>query len=136
MGKELKDAIRAKLTELFPEATVYDEDLPEGCQKPAFLVTTANAVTGRGLGGRKSCQLSFDISYYSNLTGQTNYDCYQKGMALLESFYLLGYRLKGKKSATAQGILHFTFETQFTVAEETSDTKMEQKELSTNIKED
>ncbi|SHO48127.1 phage tail terminator family protein [Anaerocolumna xylanovorans] len=136
MGKELKDAISAKLTELFPGVTVYDEDLPDGYQKPAFLVTTTNAVKGRGLGGRKNYSLSFDVSYYSNLTGQTNNDCYQKGIALLESFHLLEYRLKGKKSATAQGVLHFTFETQFTVAGETSDTKMEQKELSTNIKED
>lgn len=136
MGEDLKVAIRAKLTELFPEVTIYEEDLPEGYQKPAFLVTITNAVTGRGLGGRKTFQLSFDISYYSNLAGQINTDCYQKGLALLESFRLTGYRLKGKKSAAAEGILHFTFETQFTVTEEISEAKMKQKELSTNMKED
>lgn len=136
MGEDLKDAIRAKLAELFPGVTVYDEDLPEGYRKPAFLLTTTSAAMGRGLGGRKSCQLSFDISYYSDLTGQTNNDCYQKGLALLEGFHLLGYRLKGKKAATDKGVLHFTFETQFTVAEETTDAKMEQKKLSTNMKEE
>ncbi|SHK40368.1 hypothetical protein SAMN02745136_02429 [Anaerocolumna jejuensis DSM 15929] len=136
MGEDLKVAIRAKLTELFPEVTIYEEDLPEGYQKPAFLVTTTNAVAGRGLGGRKAFQLSFDISYYSNLAGRINTDCYQKGLALLEGFRLTGYRLKGKKSAAAEGILHFTFETQFTVTEEISEIKMKQKELSTNMKED
>lgn len=136
MGEDLKDAIRTELTELFPGVTVYDEDLPEGYPKPSFLVTTTNAVKGRGLGGRNSFQLSFDISYFSNLTEQTNKDCYQIGLALLESFHLLGYRLKGKKSATTQGVLHFTFETQFTVPGEVSETMMEQKELTTNMKED
>lgn len=88
------------------------------------------------MGGRKTFQLTFDISYYSNLAGHINTDCYQKGLALLEGFRLTGYRLKGKKSAAAEGILHFTFETQFTVIEEISEIKMKQKELSTNMKED
>lgn len=136
MGEDLKNAIKAKLAELFPEVMVYEEDLPENYRKPAFLISTISAAEGRGLGGRKGYLLSFDVSYYSNLTGQANNDCYQKGMALLKGFQLSGYRLKGKKSATAQNILHFTFETQYTVAEEVADIKMEQKELSTNIKED
>lgn len=62
MGEDLKVAIRAKLTELFPEVTIYEEDLPEGYQKPAFLVTTANAVAGRGLGGRKRIGGQKDLS--------------------------------------------------------------------------
>lgn len=136
MGDDLKNAIKAKLIELFPEVMVYEEDLPENYQKPAFLISTISAAGGRGLGGRKGYLLSFDVSYYSGLTGQANNDCYQKGMVLLEGFKLSGYRLKGKKSATSQNVLHFTFETQYTVTEEATDFKMEQKEVSTNLKED
>lgn len=134
MIETIKEAIVNRLSELYPDLTVYDEDLPAEYRKPAFLINVKNQNYTNLLQGKFKNQVNFDISYYSNSSDTVKKDCLNMGQALLTGFDLISNcRLKNKKAETIDNVLHFTFEIQYTVRKEEVAIKMQKQELNTNL---
>lgn len=134
MLDSIKDAIRNRLLELYPDYTVYDEDLPGEYQKPSFLINVKSQNYTNLLQGMYKHQVFFDISYFSNITETIKSDCLIAGQALLAGFEVLcNCRLKNKKAETLENVLHFTFEIQYSIRKEEAFTKMQKQELNTKL---
>lgn len=130
----IKAAIREKLNELYPDYTVYDEDLPVEYRKPSFLMNVKSQNYTNLLQGKFKNQVSFDISYYSNVPEAIKGDCLKVGQALLAGFDVIeNCRVTGKKGETLDNVLHFTFEIQYTVRKEEAFIKMQEQEINTKI---
>ena len=133
MIDRIKEAIVNRLSELYPDITVYDEDLPADYPKPALLINVKSLNYTSLLQGNFKNQINFDITYYSNLSDTVKGDCLNIGQALLNGFSLSDYRLKNKRAETIDNVLHFTFELQYTVRKEEVSIKMQKQELNTNL---
>ena len=134
MSQDVKVLVINKISENYPEHTIYDEDLPENYQKPSFLVHVSSQSAVSGIGGREVNTMAFDISYYSNANEGNNQDCYLVGAKLLQEFQLTqGFRLKNKKAETIENVLHFTFEVKYVLKEEVSIPKMQQKKTKISL---
>ncbi len=134
MIESIKEAMINRLLELYPDYTVYDEDLPSEYQKPAFLINVKSQNYTSLLQGKFKNQVNFDISYYSNVTETVKRDCLDIGQVLLAEFDLAqNYRIKNRKAETIDNVLHFTFDIQYFISKEELSTKMQKKEMNTNI---
>ncbi len=133
MIHHLKEQIKDKLQELYSECTIYDEDLPQDYNKPAFLVNVFSHSVMKGLAGKQKNQINFDISYYAESNDGVRGEGFTVGSKLIEEFYLLNYQIKNKKIQTTDNVMHFTFETQYITKEQKNETKMEKQKIQINL---
>lgn len=133
MMQEIKQQIENKLKELFPEYTIYDEDLPEGYQKSSFLVNMVSQSVNNGVAGRRKYQIYFDLSYYAGSNNAVRTECFTVGEKIIEEFYLPGFQIKNKKVQTTDNVLHFTFDTQYITKELKTETIMEKQKIQINL---
>ncbi|BCJ92588.1 hypothetical protein acsn021_01570 [Anaerocolumna cellulosilytica] len=131
---EIQNMLKQKLAELFPGVTIYEEDLPENHQKPSFHLQTTARQISRGLGDRENQDYSFDISYYSNVTGGIKKDCLEVGTVLLQELGLSGgLNLRNKKAETIEDVLHYTFNIRFVLQRQETAGKMQNQQINTVI---
>jgi hypothetical protein len=133
MIHHLKDQIKNKLQELYTECTIYDEDLPETYNKPAFLVTVLSHSVLKGLAGKQKNQINIDITYYAASSSAIRGECFTVGTKLIEEFSLSDYQIKNTKVQTTDNVMHFTFETQYITKEQKSETIMEKHKIEINL---
>ncbi len=134
MIQSIKEAIVNRLLELYPDCTVYDEDMPLEFQKPSFLINVTSQNYVKLLQDKFKNQLTFDIFYYSNATEEIKKDCLNTGLVLLTGFDRINnYRLRNKKAETIDKVLHFTFEIHYSVRKEEMSAKMQEQETKTNL---
>ena len=128
----IKDAIKAKLEELYPSGhTVYDEVLPEAFTKPSFLIMLTEQSYQKSLGERFSSEVFFDISYYTDQPAK-RMDCIRIQEELLRAFEVVGtFHIRNKKAKITDDVLHFTFDIRYSERkEELASSLMQQKEIS------
>ncbi len=134
MLENIKEAIINRLLELYPDYTVYDEDMPAEYQKPSFLINVKSQNYMNLLQGKFKNQINFDISYNSNVSEAIKGDCLSVGQALLTGFDLISNcRINNKKAETIENLLHFTFDIQYSIRKEEVFTKMQKQKMNTNI---
>ncbi|WFR57283.1 hypothetical protein QA584_27380 [Anaerocolumna sp. AGMB13025] len=134
MQDTIKEAIKTKLLELYPDYTVYDEDLPGEYQKPSFLIQVKSQTYTSLLQGNYKNQMMLDISYYSNVSETINGDCLRVSNSLLIGFDSVNHcQIRNKKAETIEKVLHFTFEIQYSVRKEEEFIKMQKQEVNTKL---
>lgn len=134
MQDTIKEAIKTKLLELYPDYSVYDEDLPGEYQKPSFLIQVKSQTYTSLLQGNYKNQMMLDISYYSNVSETINGDCLRVSKSLLTGFDSVNHcRIRNKKAETIEKVLHFTFEIQYSVRKEEEFIKMQKQEVNTKL---
>ncbi len=135
MINNIKQAIVNRLLELYPEYTIYDEDIPQNFKKQSFLITLTDQDYNKRLNNKFKSLVSFDVAYFSNKrVTEIKEDCFDKQVSLFRSFDLIGaYRVLNKQANTTDNVLHFTFDINYSEIKEEISEKMQTQETNTNI---
>lgn len=135
MISNVKQVIAAKLKQLYPRHTIYDEDVPQNFREPSFLITLTNQDYEKRLNTKFKSLLSFDLAYFSD-KGKTDIkgDCQNVQINLFRNFDLVGgYRIKDKQATTVDNVLHFTFNVEVSEMLEENYAKMQKQQTNTNL---
>lgn len=130
MINDIKQALALKLKELYPFATIYDEDVPQNFKKPSFLISIIDQDYNKRLDNKYSSLLSFDIAYFSDKkVVDIKADCIDKQIAILRAFDLADkFRIINKSATIEDNVLHITFNIQYSEMKVTDEVKMRTKE--------
>jgi len=111
-------AITRKLASRYPTHHIYDEEVPENLNPPAFFVKLLNPSQEQELGNRYMRYHSFDIHYfdpnYSNISMQNVAD---ELFDILEWLEVDGHPIRGTSMNTeiVERVLHFFVDYNFTI---------------------
>jgi hypothetical protein len=134
MQDSIREAIKNKLLELYPDYSVYEEDLPGEYQKPSFFIQVKSQTYTSLLQGNYKNQMIIDISYFSNVSETINGDCLRVSRGLFTGFDSIDHcRIRNRKAETIEKVLHFTFEIQYSVRKEEEFIKMQKQEVNTKL---
>ena len=135
MISNVKQVIAAKLKQLYPSHTIYDEDVPQNFREPSFLITLTNQDYEKRLNTKFKSLLSFEIAFFSGKDKtEIKEDCQKVQMALFRAFDLVGgYRILNKQATTVDNVLHLTFDVSVSELKVEDGTLMEKQHTNTNI---
>ena len=135
MISNVKQVIAAKLKQLYPNNTIYDEDVPQNFREPSFLITLASQDYGKLLNTKFKSLLSFDIAYFSEKEKtEIKGDCQGVQMMLFRAFDLVGaYRILNKQATIVDNVLHLTFDVSVSEMKAEDGTPMQKQQTNTNI---
>ena len=137
MISDIKQAIAQKILELYPSATIYDEDIPQNFKTPSFLVTVIEQNYGKRLANKYNSTVSFDVAYFSDKgKNETKSDCQAVQVNLLRAFELVGtFRAQNLQATIVDNVLHITFDVRYSELKIEEFVKMQAQATNTNIKE-
>lgn len=135
MISDIKQAIAQKILELYPEATVYDEDIPQNFKTPSFLVIVVEQSYGKRLADKYNSTVSFDVAYFSDKKkNEIKSDCQAVMVDLLRAFDLLDtFRVRNLQANITDNVLHITFDVSYSEMKIEEFTKMQKQTTNTNI---
>ena len=138
MLNEIKQSIKDNLTALFPPGegyALFDETVPEGSEKPYFLLLLTEQTYSKKLKNKYQSTLSFDLGYYSNLDiAENKKDLMRVQETLIRSFDSAGtYRVRNKSAQITEQVLHVTFDISYSEMKVEEAVSMQQIEATTNI---
>lgn len=135
MISEIKQAIAQKILELYPTATIYDEDIPQNFKTPSFLVTVIEQSYGKRLANKYSSTVSLDVAYFSNKEkNEIKSDCQAVQVKLLRAFALVdSFRIRNLQSNITDNVLHVTFNINYSEIRSESFNLMQKQTTNTNI---
>ena len=137
MINDIKKCIVDNLLNIYPDITIYDEDIPQNFKAPSFLITLTDQDYSKRINNKFNGEVSFDISFFSEKDRfEIKNDCLKVQQDLFRSFDLINkYRVLDKQSTIVDNVLHFTFKIKYSEIREIEETKMIVADLNTNIKE-
>ena len=138
MISDIKQAIAQKILELYPSATIYDEDIPQNFKTPSFLVTVIEQNYGKRLANKYNSTVSFDVAYFSNKgKNEIKSDCQAVQVNLLRAFELVGtFRVQNLQATIVDNVLHITFDVRYSEIKTGEEIpKMQDQVTNTDIKE-
>ncbi|QOX63675.1 hypothetical protein FRZ06_10085 [Anoxybacterium hadale] len=138
MLNEIKQSIKDKLTALFPPEegyALFDEKVPEGSEKPYFLLLLTKQTYSKKLKNKYQSILYFDLGYYSNLdTAENKKDLMRVQEILVRSFDSAGtYRVRNKSAQIIEQVLHVTFDISYSEMKVEEAVSMQQIEATTSV---
>ena len=137
MINDIRLAIADKLKMLYPNCTIYIEEVPPNFMEPSFQIMVTNLEYIKLIGSRYKCVLSFDISYFSDKDqADINEDCYSVQLELMRSFDMVGsYRIQNKQATitTDENILHLNFDVFVSEIKNENAILMQKQHTNTNI---
>lgn len=135
MISNIKQAIVNKLLELYPDYTIYDEDVPQNFKTPSFLISLIEQNYSKRLNNKYKSTLSFDIAYFSDEDStEIKNDCLDVQIDLIRAFDLVGsYRVLNKQATITDDVLHITFDINYSELKEEEFVKMQKQTTNTNI---
>jgi len=138
MISEIKQAIAQKILNLYPKATIYDEDIPQNFKTPSFLVTVIEQSYGKRLANKYNSTVSFDVAYFSDKgKNEIKSDCQAVQVNLLRDFDLVEtFRTQNLQATIVDNVLHITFNVRYSEIKTGDEIpKMEAQTTNTGIKE-
>lgn len=137
MINDIKKCIAESLLKVYPNITIYDEDIPQDFEEPSFLVTLTDQDYSKRINNKFNGEVSFDISFFSEKDKfETKNECLKIQQELFRNFDLITrYRVLDKQSTIVDNVLHFTFKIKYSEIREIEEVKMKVADLNTNIKE-
>ena len=135
MINDIKQAIASKLLEVFPDYTIYDEDIPQNFKTPSFLVTVIEQDYGKRLANKYNSTVSFDVAYFSDKgKNEVKSDCQAVQVNLLRAFDLVGgFRIRNLQATIADNVLHITFNVNYSELKIEEFAKMQKQTTNTNL---
>lgn len=132
MINSIKQAIVNQIISLYPNITIYDEDVPQGFDTPCFLITVVEQDYTKGI-GKNISEISFDLAYFSDQPStDIKNDCLLVQQNLFRGFDLIDkYRCYNKKAEIEDNILHFIFKVKYSEIKVTEEIPMSK--LSSNV---
>lgn len=137
MISNIKQAIVNKLLELYPDCTIYDEDVPQNFKTPSFLISLVEQNYSKRLNNKHRSTLFFDIAYFSDKDStEIKNDCLDVQIDLMRAFDLVGsYRVLNKQATITDDVLHITFDINYSELKEEEFAKMKKQTTNEYIKE-
>lgn len=137
MISNIKQAIVNKLLELYPDYTIYDEDVPQNFKTPSFLISLIEQNYSKRLNNKYKSTLSFDIAYFSDEDStEIKNDCLDVQIDLIRAFDLVGsYRVLNKQATITDDVLHITFDINYSELKEEEFVKMQKQTTNEYVKE-
>ena len=137
MINDIKQCIVDNLLNIYPDITIYDEDIPQNFKTPSFLITLTDQDYSKRINNKFNGEVSFDISFFSEKDKfEIKNDCFKTQQELFRNFDLITkYRVLDKQSTIIDNVLHFTFKIKYSEIREIEEAKMKVADLNTNIKE-
>ena len=137
MISEIKQAIAQKILELYPTATIYDEDIPQNFKTPSFLVNVIEQSYGKRLADKYNSTVSFDVAYFSDKKkNEIKSDCQAVMVNLLRAFDLLDtFRARNLQANITDNVLHITFEVSYSELKTNEFVKMQKQTTNEYVKE-
>ena len=137
MISDIKQAIAQKILELYPEATVYDEDTPQNFKTPSFLVTVIEQSYGKRLDNKFTSTVSLDLAYFSDKEkSDIKSDCQAVQVNLLRAFDLVGgFRIRNLQATIVDNVLHITFDVSYSELKTNEFVKMQKQTTNEYVKE-
>ena len=137
MINDIKECIVETLLEIYPNITIYDEDIPQNFKTPSFLITLTDHQYAKRINNKFDSEISFDISFFSSKENyEIKVDCLNTQQELFRSFdFISRYRALDKEATIVDNVLHFKFNVKYSEIKEMEEVKMKNKEINTNIKE-
>lgn len=137
MINDIKECIVETLLEIYPNITIYDEDIPQNFKTPSFLITLTDHQYAKRINNKFDSEISFDISFFSS---KENYeikaDCLNTQQELFRCFdFISRYRALDKEATIVDNVLHFKFNVKYSEIKEMDEVKIQNKDINTNIKE-
>jgi hypothetical protein len=117
------------------DCTVYREDVPQGFQKPCFMVTIYDQNPSAGINRRLKNHVRFDIMYFPEDGAGYQEECWTVGEALTREFRVPEFKIKNRNLKITDKILHFLFDVDYREYLENTDAKMQELSQNTNLKE-
>lgn len=135
MINSIKQAIVDKLLELYPEYTIYDEDVPQNFKKQSFLISLTDQDYNKRISGKFKSLISFDVAYFSNKrVTEIKTDCLDTQINLFRNFDTIGsYRVLNKQATVTDNVLHFTFDINYSEIKQEVKIPMQTQQTNTNI---
>jgi len=110
MVNEIKQAIANILHELFPNAEIYDEDVPQGFKTPSFLIIVVESSYKKAIDEKYNASVSFDLAYFPEREYESKNECYEVSQNILRAFDVLNsYKVTNKTSSITDNVLHVKF---------------------------
>lgn len=137
MINDIKQAIAQKILDLYPTATVYDEDIPQNFKTPSFLVTVIEQSYRKRLSNKYDSAVSFDVAYFSDKgKNEIKSDCQAAQVNLLRAFDLVGgFRIRNLQATIVDNVLHITFEVSYSELKTNEFVKMQKQTTNEYVKE-
>lgn len=137
MISDIKQAIAQKILELYPETTIYDEDIPQNFKTPSFLVTVIEQSYGKRLADKYNSTVSFDVAYFSDKKkNEIKSDCQAVMVNLLRAFDLMDtFRARNLQANITDNVLHITFDVSYSEMKIKEFTKMQKQTTNEYVKE-
>ena len=137
MISEIKQAIEQKIHEQYPEATIYDEDIPQNFKKPSFLLTLIEQNYGKRLDNKFTGTVSLDLAYFSDKgKNEVKSDCQEVQVNLLRAFDLVGtFRAQNLQATIVDNVLHITFDVRYSEIKIERFVKMQSQSTNEHMKE-
>ncbi|MCI6691441.1 MAG: hypothetical protein MR510_02950 [Clostridium sp.] len=137
MINDIKECIVETLLEIYPNITIYDEDIPQNFKTPSFLITLTDHQYAKRINNKFDSEISFDISFFSSKENyEIKVDCLNTQQELFRSFdFISRYRALDKEATIVDNVLHFKFNVKYSEIKEMEEVKMKNKDINTNIKE-
>ena len=150
MINEIKQAIAQKILELYPTATIYDEDIPQNFKTPSFLVTVIEQSYSKRLDNKYNSTITFDVAYFSDKgKNEIKSDCQEVQVNLLRAFDLMGgfraqsllrafdlmgtFRAQSLQATIVDNVLHITFDVSYSELKIEEFAKMQTQTTNTNL---
>lgn len=135
MISDIKQAIAQKILELYPEATVYDEDIPQNFKTPSFLVTVIEQGYGKRLANKFTSTVSLDLAYFSDKEkSDIKSDCHAVQVNIMRAFDLVGgFRIRNLQATIVDNVLHITFDVSYSELKIEEFVKMQTQTTNTNL---
>lgn len=135
MISNIKQAIVNKLLELYPDYTIYDEDIPQNFKKPSFLITVIDQNYGKRLNNKYKSTVSFDLAYFSDKgKNEIKSDCQAVQVNLLRTLNTLDtFRVQNLQANITDNVLHITFDVSYSEIKTKEFSKMQKQTTNTNL---
>lgn len=106
-----KISIAQKLKELYPTATIYDDNVPQKFKTPAFVIYIIEQEYNKRLDNKYNGRISLDVAYFSDKDkNEIKSDCLEVQETLLREFDEVGaFRILNKNARITDNVLHITF---------------------------
>ena len=137
MISSIKGCIARTLKELYPDYTVYDEDIHKDFKTPSFMINLIDMNYSKLLTVKSKAVLSFDVAYFSN-SKTINNDIQEVQTNLLRSFDLIKkndfkIRILNKRCNTTDKVLHFLFDVIYREINQEAFIKMQKEMTNTRL---
>lgn len=137
MINDIKECIVETLLKIYPDISIYDEDIPQNFKEPSFLITLTDHQYNKRINNKFDSEISFDICFFSSKEDyEIKADCLNIQQELFRNFdFINRYRALNKEATIVDNVLHFKFNVKYSEIKEMEEVKMQNKDINTNVKE-